>query len=184
MVLKAVGAELTHKSDAGGVLLNNGNASAVRQGYGAILRNVARKARGVAIDGVLVAEQVTGELEVVIGAARDPEMGTIVMFGSGGVALELYRDVAFAAPTLDEAAAEELIVRAKAARLMEGYRGAPALDRGALVKALMAVSRLACDLGDRLESIDVNPFVLRRRGGIALDALVVLAGPPRDGSGS
>ncbi len=180
VVLKAVGAELTHKSDAGGVLLNNGNASAVRRGYGAILRNVARKARGVAIDGVLVAEQVTGELEVVIGAARDPEMGTIVMFGSGGVALELYRDVAFAAPTLDEAAAEELIVRAKAARLMEGYRGAPALDRGALVKALMAVSRLACDLGDRLESIDVNPFVLRRRGGIALDALVVLAGPPRD----
>ena len=176
VVLKAAGAELTHKSDAGGVLLNNGNASAVRRGYGAILRNVARKARGVAIDGVLVAEQLAGELDLVIGASRDPEMGTIVMFGSGGVALELYRDVAFAAPTLDEASTSELIARTKAARLMEGYRGAPALDRGALVKALMAVSRLAYDLGDRLDSIDVNPFVLRRRGGIALDALVVLAG--------
>ncbi len=176
VVLKAAGAELTHKSEAGGVLLNNGNAGAVRRGYGAILRNVGRKASGVAIDGVLVAEQVAGDLELVIGASRDPEMGTIVMFGSGGVALELYRDVAFAAPTLDEAGAGDLIARTRAARLMEGYRGAPPLDRGALAKALIAVSRLACDLGERLESIDVNPFVLRRRGGIALDALVVLAG--------
>ena len=180
VVLKAAGAELTHKSDVGGVLLNNVTAGAVRQGYGAILRNVARKARGVAVDGVLVAEQVAGELELVVGASRDPEMGPVVMFGSGGVALELYRDVAFAAPTLDEAAAEALIARTGAARLIDGYRGAPALDRSAVVKALMAVSRLARDLGDRLESIDVNPFVLRRRGGVALDALVVLTG--RDGT--
>ena len=180
VVLKAAGAELTHKSDVGGVLLNNTTAGAVRQGYGAILRNVARKARGVAVDGVLVAEQVAGELELVVGASRDPEMGPVVMFGSGGVALELYRDVAFAAPTLDEAAAEALIARTGAARLIDGYRGAPALDRSAVVKALMAVSRLARDLGDRLESIDVNPFVLRRRGGVALDALVVLTG--RDGT--
>ena len=180
VVLKAAGAELTHKSDVGGVLLNNTTAGAVRQGYGDILRNVARKARGVAVDGVLVAEQVTGELELVVGASRDPEMGPMVMFGSGGVALELYRDVAFAAPTFDEAAAEALIARTGAARLIDGYRGAPALDRSAVVKALMAVSRLARDLGDRLESIDVNPFVLRRRGGVALDALVVLTG--RDGT--
>ncbi|MDE0034591.1 MAG: acetate--CoA ligase family protein [Deltaproteobacteria bacterium] len=182
VVLKAAGAELTHKSDVGGVLLNNMTAGAVRQGYDAILRNVARKAGGVAVDGVLVAEQVAGELELVVGASRDPEMGPVVMFGSGGVALELYRDVAFAAPTLDEAAAEALIARTGAARLIDGYRGAPALDRSAVVKALMAVSRLARDLGDRLESIDVNPFVLRRRGGVALDALVVLAG--RDGTDS
>lgn len=182
VVLKAAGAELTHKSDAGGVLLNNGNAGAVRQGYGAILRNVARKATGVTVDGVLVAEQVAGGLELVVGASRDPEMGPVVMFGSGGVALELYRDVAFAAPTLDETAAEALIARTGAARLIDGYRGAPALDRSAVVKALMAVSRLARDLGDRLESIDVNPFVLRRRGGVALDALVVLSG--RDGTDS
>ncbi len=182
VVLKAAGAELTHKSDVGAVLLNNTTASAVRQGYGAILRNVARKARGVAVDGVLVAEQVAGELELVVGASRDPEMGPMVMFGSGGVALELYRDIAFAAPTLDEAGAEALIARTRAAWLIDGYRGAPALDRCAVVKALMAVSRLACDLGDRLESIDVNPFMLRRRGGVALDALVVLTG--RDGTDS
>lgn len=183
VVLKAAGAELTHKSDAGGVLLDVRTAAAVRQGYGAILRNVARKAGGAAIDGVLVAEQAAGDLELVIGASRDPEMGPVVMFGSGGVSLELYRDVAFAAPTLDEADAEALIARTRAARLIDGYRGAPALDRKAVVKALVAVSRLACDLGRELESIDVNPFVLRPRGGVALDALVVLAGPGRDAAG-
>jgi len=176
VVLKAAAAALTHKSDAGGVLLNVRTASAVRDGYGAIRRSVARKAKGVALDGVLVAEKVEGGIELVIGASRDPEMGPMVMFGSGGVALELYRDVAFAAPTLDEASAAALIDRTGAARLIAGYRGGTALDRAALVKALIAVSRLACDLGDRLQSIDVNPFVLRRRGGIALDALVVLDG--------
>ena len=165
-------------------MLNNGTVAAVRQGYGAVLRNVARKATGVALDGVLVAEQVAGELELVIGASRDPEMGTIVMFGSGGVALELYRNVAFATPALDEASAETLVAHTRAARLIDGYRGSPALDRKALVKAVMAVSRLACDLGDRLESIDVNPFVLRRRGGVALDALVVLAPTGSDGTNS
>lgn len=183
VVLKAAGAELTHKSDAGGVLLDVRTAAAVRQGYGAVLRNVARKAKGAAVDGVLVAEQAAGDLELIIGASRDPEMGPVVMFGSGGAALELYRDVAFAAPTLDEADAEALIARTRAARIMDGYRGAPALDRKAAARALVAVSRLACDLGRRLESIDVNPFVLRPRGGVALDALVVLAGAGRDDAG-
>ena len=96
------------------------------------------------------------------------------MFGSGGVALELYRDVVFAAPTLDEASANALIDRTAAAQLINGYRGAPALERGAVVRALIGVSRLAIDLDENLDSIDVNPFVLCRRGGVALDALVVL----------
>ncbi len=176
VVLKAVGAELTHKSDVGGVLLNNNTITSVREGYQTIQRNVMAKANGLALDGVLVAEQIKGEVELVIGASRDPEMGPFVMFGSGGVALELYRDVAFAAPTLDEKSANALIDRTAAAQLINGYRGAPALDRSAVVKSLIGVSRLAVDLGEQLDSIDVNPFVLKRRGGVALDALVVLAG--------
>lgn len=175
VVLKATGAELTHKSDVGGVLLNNNTLASVRDGFSTINRNVAAKAKGATLDGVLVAEQVKGEIELVIGASRDPEMGPFVMFGSGGVALELYRDVAFAAPTLDEASASALIDCTAAAQLVDGYRGAPALDRSAVIKALIAVSCLAVDLGDQLDSIDVNPFVLKRRGGVALDALVVLA---------
>ncbi len=172
VALKAVGAELTHKTEIGGVLLDNRNAGDVRKGFAALNRIVARNAG----DGVLVAEQVSGGVELVIGASRDPEMGAFVMLGSGGIALELYRDVAFAAPVLDEASAEALIARTKAAKLIDGYRGSKPLDRAALVGALISVSRLALDLGDALDSIDVNPFLLRRRGGVALDGLVVLSG--------
>ena len=174
VVLKAAGAELIHKSDIGGVILNNNTLASVRDGFATIQRNVIAKAKAAVLDGVLVAEQVKGDIELVIGASCDPEMGPFVMFGSGGVALELYRDVVFAAPTLDEASANALIDRTAAAQLINGYRGAPALERGAVVRALIGVSRLAIDLDENLDSIDVNPFVLCRRGGVALDALVVL----------
>lgn len=177
VVLKAIHPRLTHKSDAGGVLVGLESPAAVRKGYAQIASSVKAKAR-LAIEGVLVAEKVSGGLELVMGAVRDPEMGPVVMFGSGGVALELYRDVAFAAPPLDVRRAEALIAQTKAAKLIAGYRGSKALDRKTLVDALVAFSRLVVDLGPRLHSVDVNPFVLRQKGGVALDALIVLA-PPR-----
>jgi acetate---CoA ligase (ADP-forming) len=174
VVLKAIHPELTHKSDAGGVLVGLDSAAAVKDGYTRIAKSVKAKAK-LAIEGVIVAEHISGGLELVLGAARDPEMGPVIMFGSGGVALELYRDVAFAAPPLDAVRAEALIERTKAAKLIAGYRGAKRLDREGLVEALVAFSRLIVDLGPRLHSVDVNPFVLRVKGGVALDALIILA---------
>lgn len=177
VVLKAIHPKLTHKSDAGGVLVGLDSPVAVKKGYAQIAKSVKAKAK-LAIEGVLVAEKVSGGLELVMGAVRDPEMGPVIMFGSGGVALELYRDVAFAPPPLDAKRAEALIGRTKAAKLIAGYRGSKALDKKALVDALVAFSRLVVDLGPRLHSLDVNPFMLKTKGGVALDALVVLA-PPR-----
>jgi acetyltransferase len=174
VVLKALHPALTHKSDAGGVLIGLESAAAVKDGYTRIARSVKAKAR-LAIEGVIVAEKIASGLELVLGAARDPEMGPVIMFGSGGVALELYRDVAFAAPPLDARKAEALIARTKAAKLIAGYRGAKPLDMQALAAALAAFSRLIVDLGPRLHSVDVNPFLLRAKGGVALDALIVLA---------
>jgi acetyltransferase len=176
VVLKAASAALAHKSEAGAVLVGIASADAVRRGFRRIVRNVKRHAPEIALDGVLVAEEVQGGVELVLGASWDAEMGPVVMVGSGGVALELHRDVAFAAPPLDRRRATALIDRTRAARLIDGWRGAPAVDRAAAVDALVALSRLAVDLGPRLQAIDVNPFVLRRRGGIALDGLIVLAG--------
>ncbi|MGE5536990.1 MAG: acetate--CoA ligase family protein [Gemmatimonas sp.] len=174
VVLKAIHPALTHKSDAGGVVVGLDSPAAVKKAYAQIAKSVKAKAK-LAIEGVLVAEMVSGGLELVLGATHDPEMGPVVMFGSGGVALELYRDVAFAAPPLDKARAEDLIARTNAAKLIAGYRGSKTLDRKALVDALIAFSRLVSDMGDRLHSVDVNPFVLRSKGGVALDALVVVA---------
>jgi acetyltransferase len=174
VVAKLVSAELAHKSDIGGVVLGLESAAAVRAAYKRLTGPVARRARAKA-DGVLIAEQMFDGLELVLGMHRDPEMGPVLLFGAGGVELELDRDVALAAPPLDKRAAEALIAQTRVARLIAGYRGKSASDKAALVKALRGLSQLVIDAGSRIESIDVNPFLLKRRGGLALDALVVLA---------
>ena len=177
VVLKAVCATLTHKSDVGAVQLHLRDADAVRAAWARIEANLAAHGFVDALEGMLVAKMVTGGLELVMGLHRDPEMGPVIMGGSGGVLLELVRDVAFAAPPLTLAKAHDLIARTKAGALMRGYRGSGALDAQAYAQALVALGRLANDLGDVLESIDVNPFLLLAEGGVALDALVVLRPP-------
>lgn len=173
VVAKAVSAALAHKSDLGGVVVGLDSATAVRAACRRIA--VAAKRAGAALDGVLIARQMSDGLELLLGATRDPEMGPVILFGAGGVEAELRRDVALAAPPLDAPAARALIARTQVGALLDGYRGRPPLDRDAVVAALVALSRLVVDAGARIESIDVNPFLLRRRGGVALDALVVLA---------
>ncbi|HEX5281880.1 MAG TPA: acetate--CoA ligase family protein [Micropepsaceae bacterium] len=172
VVLKVVAEDMPHKSDAGCVVLGIENGTQLRAAYRNVMR--AAKAHGISPEGMLVAKQVTDGIELALGLHRDPEMGMVIMCGAGGTALELERDVAFGALPLDETAAEAMIAGLRVAKLIAGYRGNPALDRKALVRALLSLSRLAMDAGDRIESVDVNPFLLRRRGGIALDALVVM----------
>jgi acetyltransferase len=174
VVAKAVAAQLTHKSDVGGVIVGLRSAKEVREAYRRIVRNVARRT-GMTLDGVLIAEQVSDGAELVLGAIRDPEVGPVILFGSGGVQLELHRDVAIAALPLDEKKAISLIDKTRVGKLIQGYRGGPVLDRNAVVKALIGLSQLIIDAGPRIDSIDVNPFLVRRHGGVALDALVVLA---------
>ena len=100
---------------------------------------------------------------------------SVILFGAGGVELELNRDVALAALPLDKRGAEALIAHTRVSKRIAGYRGKPAYDKDALVKALLGLSQLVIDAGPRIVSVDVNPFLLKRRGGVALDALVVLA---------
>jgi acyl-CoA synthetase (NDP forming) len=174
VVAKGVSAALPHKSDAGAVVVGLDSVKAVRAAYDQIMDAVVRHS-GSAPQGVLIAEQVTDGIELVLGANRDPEVGPVILFGTGGIELELYRDVALAPPPLDERRALALIAATRAGLLVHGYRGRPALDVKALVAALIGLSRLMLDAGGRIQSIDINPFLLRRRGGVALDALVVLA---------
>lgn len=176
VVLKAVSTKITHKTEAGAVLLGLASAAEVDEGYEAISANVEAHQPGTALDGMLVAKQIEGGLELVLGVSRDPEMGPVVMFGTGGVWLELYKDVAFSGAPLDAARAQAMIAKTHADRLIEGYRGAPAADRRAVIDALVSLGRIADDLGDIIESIDINPFVALRdgNGGYALDGLVVV----------
>jgi len=179
VVLKAVAAKLLHKSDVGAVALHLATAEAVRGAYERIAAN-ARQAGVERLDAMLVCQQISGGLELVLGLNRDPEMGLVVMAGNGGVLLELTKDVAFAAPPMTREKARAMIGRTHAARLMAGYRGAAPLDAGALVDALVALGRIAEDLADVVQSIDINPFAVLPRGGLVLDALFVARGGERE----
>jgi acetyltransferase len=170
VVLKAVGGTLTHKSDVGAVALNLSTAQEVTAAYDRISRSV----KDHVIAGMLVCQQVRGGLELVLGLHRDPEMGLVVMAGAGGVLLELTRDVAFCAPPVTRDKAFDLIDRTQAGRLIRGYRGSAPRDREAVADALVGLGRLAVDLADVIESVDVNPFGALPEGGLALDALIVL----------
>jgi len=164
-----------HKSDVGAVALHLATAEAVRGAYERIAVN-ARQAGIEQLEATLVCQQISGGLELVLGLNRDPEMGLVVMAGSGGVLLELTKDVAFAAPPITHDKARAMIGRTHAARLMGGYGGAAALDAEAVGDALVALGRIAEDLADVVQSIDINPYVVLPRGGLALDALFVARG--------
>jgi len=173
VVMKVMSEAIVHKSDIGGVILGLTSAEDVRAAYRRLTGAVAKRAR-VKLDGVLVMEQVSDGLELVLGAHVDPEMGPVIMAGRGGVELELAPDVALAAPPLDERSAKALIAQTRVSKLIGGYRGKPALDGETLTRALIGVSQLIMSAQGQIQSIDINPFLLKRKGGVALDALVVL----------
>ena len=170
VVLKAVSAELLHKSDVGAVVLDLASPEQLAAAYD----DMAQRLQRHRLTGMLVCRQVRGGLELVLGLHRDPEMGLVVMAGSGGVLLELIKDVTFCAPPVSPEKARDMLARMRGARLLAGYRGSPALDADALVNALVALGRLAVDLEDVVQSVDINPFVALPQGGLALDALIVL----------
>src|SRR5260221_14732845 len=174
VVAKVVSAEILHKSDIGGVVLNLNSAAEVKKAFNDITASVSKLKNKPKLEGILIAQQVKAELELVVGSALDAEMGPVVLFGTGGVDIELMKDVALAGAPLDAAEARELISRTKAGVKIKGYRGKPALHEASAVKALVGLSNLMADARTRIASIDVNPFLINARTGVAVDTLIVL----------
>ena len=174
VVAKVVSPDILHKSDIGGVVLNISNPAEVKKAFNDIAARVRKLKGKPRIEGILIAQQVKADLELVIGASLDAEMGPVVLFGTGGVDIELMKDVALAGAPLDAAEARELINRTKAGVKLKGYRGKPALHEASAVKALVGLSNLMADAGTRIASIDVNPFLINTRTGVAVDGLIVL----------
>jgi acetate---CoA ligase (ADP-forming) len=174
VVAKVVSADILHKSDIGGVVLNINSPAEVKKAFSDITARVKKLKNKPKLEGILIAQQVKADLELVVGAALDAEMGPVVLFGTGGVDIELIKDVALAGAPLDAAEARELINRTKAGVKLKGYRGKPALHEASAVKALVGLSNLMADAGTRIASIDVNPFLINTRTGVAVDGLIVL----------
>jgi acyl-CoA synthetase (NDP forming) len=174
VAVKVVSPDILHKSEVGGVALGLDTPESAAQAVRRMQVTLGARAPQARIDGYLVSPMLTGVVECIVGVHADPVFGPVVMFGIGGVAVEVLQDVAFALAPLDEAAAEALVRRVKGVRLLEGFRGRPVGDISALAKAISAISKLAARNADRLLSLEVNPLVVlpQGRGVIALDAVV------------
>jgi acyl-CoA synthetase (NDP forming) len=174
VVLKAQSADLAHKSEAGGVILNIADEAALRQQWNTLHANVARARPGLVLDGVLIETMGERGLELVVGARRDPMWGPVLLIGLGGVWIEALGDVRL----LPVAAGKDRIIaelgKLKAAKLLGGFRGSPPVDVGAVADIAGAIGRLMATRPDIVE-IDVNPVVALAdgQGALALDALVI-----------
>ncbi len=176
VVLKIVSPDVVHKSDVGGVRVGVRSPDEVRTAYDEMLADVAAHVPGAKVDGVLVQRQLTGGRETILGVVRDPVFGPLVMFGLGGVFVEVMRDVVFRIPPLDERTADEMVRSIRAIGILTGARGTAPSDVAAIADALRRLGQLAEDHPEIAE-LDVNPLMALEEGAVALDARVRLMPP-------
>ena len=170
---KILSAHITHKTDAGGVVLNIPNARELAAAARSILARVRAKYRRARIDGILVQRMERGLAEVILGFKCDPQVGPIVMLGAGGVLAEIHRDFALRLAPVDVAAANDMIEEVKGLAVIRGYRGLPRGDCAALARAVSAFSQLAYVPG--VTEAEINPLLVKGRGEgvLAVDGLIV-----------
>jgi acyl-CoA synthetase (NDP forming) len=178
VAVKALSAELPHKSDVGGVVLSVADGAGLLAAIAQIRRSVAERRPGLSVDRVLVQPMVAGVGEVLIGYRVDPDVGPLIMVAAGGVLTEIYRDRSLRLAPVDLAEAQAMIAETRGLEVLSGYRGKPAGDVGALARAVVKLSQLAAD-GSVAEA-EVNPLIVRPQGEgvVAVDALVRAMSPP------
>jgi acetyltransferase len=174
--LKVDSAAILHKTEAGVIRLGLQEAHAVRTAFAEVMANARRFAPEAPVPGVLVQEMVSNGVEVIVGASYDAQLGPILLFGTGGVFVEVYNDVALRHCPITTAEAMAMVSEVRGARLLQEFRGRPATDSEALLDTLVKVSHLAVHLEGTLAELDINPLMVLPAGqGVkAVDALVVL----------
>jgi acetate---CoA ligase (ADP-forming) subunit beta len=173
VVLKIVSPDIIHKSDAGGVLVNLNNDPEVAAGYLKIIENAKRYKPNAKIAGVLVQEMAPQSTEVIVGAIKDPQFGQTVMFGLGGIFVEILKDVNFRIAPITTEDAEEMITELKAYPLLKGFRNTPPADINALISILCSTSRLVMEHPE-IKELDLNPVMAYRSGAKTVDARIIL----------
>jgi acyl-CoA synthetase (NDP forming) len=178
VVLKILSPDIIHKSEIGGVLLDVSGADAVRDGFATLLDRARAAAPAARIEGVLVARQLRGGVECILGIHRDPVFGPVAMFGLGGIFVEVLKDVTFRRCPFGMDEAERMIRSIRAAPLLLGARGRPVADIAALAEMLARLSVFAHQAGPRLLGVDLNPvFAMPAgQGAFAADAVIEIGG--------
>jgi len=178
VAMKVDSPDVTHKTDAGGVKLNVGNAQAVRESWQTISENVARLRPNARVNGVIIEPMVArpNGRELMVGVVRDAVFGPAITFGLGGTAVEVLADRAVALPPLNGVLVDELVRGTRASKLLGAFRQMPAVDRAALDAVLLRVSEMACEL-PQIREMDINPLVVDELGAVVLDARIVIERP-------
>ncbi len=173
VVLKIVSPDIIHKSDVGGVIIGVKNVKEVRSAYKQIMNNVRKHNPSAKIVGILVQEMAPAGIEVIVGSIKDPQFGPAIMFGLGGVFVEVLKDVTFRVAPVTEDEAAEMISEVKAYPLLKGYRNTPPADLKAITKILLNTSKLVMDHVE-IKELDLNPIMVYEKGAKTVDARIIL----------
>lgn len=173
VALKIESADITHKTEVGGVLLKLDDEAAVREGFRTLMRNATEAMPQARLDGVLVQPMAEGHVELVVGVQRDPVFGMVVMVGSGGVLVEVLRDVVFRRAPFDADEARQMLDELRMSALLDGVRGRPPVDRARIAAMLADLSRWAAAMQPVLAELDLNPVLVGRDGPVAVDCVMV-----------
>jgi len=173
VALKVMSAEVVHKSDAGGVKLRLENVSQVEKAYSAMMASVKAMYPKAKIDGVSVQRMARPGVEIIVGMSTDPQFGPVLMFGLGGILVELLKDVSFRIVPVARFDAAEMIREIKGFPMLTGFRGSEPCDLNALEKLIVSVSDFV-EKNPRVKELDLNPVFAYKDGVTAVDARVVL----------
>jgi acetyl-CoA synthetase (ADP-forming) len=173
VVLKIASSDVLHKSDIGGVAVDVGSEEVVEKRYNEIMNNSIKKVPNALIAGILVQKQVPNTIQVIIGGIRDEQFGPAVMFGLGGVFVELFKDVAFRIAPVTETEALEMMKEIKGYPILSGYRGMKELAISQITKTIVAISELISNV-DEIKEVELNPLFVYEKDTIAVDARIIL----------
>jgi acetyltransferase len=173
LALKVLSPHISHKSDVGGIALGIEDEESLKQAYNEMLSQVQEKVPNVPLEGFLLQRMISGGREVILGGKRDPSFGPVVMFGLGGVYVEVFDDVAFRVAPLTRKDAEEMIAEVRGSRLLRGVRGEKPSDVEAVADCLLRLSQLLQDF-PAIAEVDINPLIVLEKGAKAVDARMVL----------
>lgn len=173
VVLKIVSPDILHKSDIGGVALNLNNPEELERGYGKILKKVKENKPDAKIAGMLVQEMAPKSTEVIVGTIKDKQFGQSIMFGLGGIFVEVLEDVSFRIAPVTKQEAKLMIKEIKAYKVLRGYRNQPPLDTEIIAEIITNTSRFVTEYQE-VEELDLNPIIVYEKGAKTVDARIIL----------
>jgi|APFre7841882654_1041346.scaffolds.fasta_scaffold149674_1 acyl-CoA synthetase (NDP forming) len=173
IVLKIVSPQVLHKSDAGGVIVGVTDEKGIREGYQKIISNIKKNVPTAVIEGILVQEMAPKGTEIIIGSTVDPTFGPTIMFGLGGIFVEILKDVSFRLAPITKDDAWEMLDEIKAKKMLDGPRGTAKADKETIVNTLLSVSKMLMECPE-IKELDMNPILVYEKGARAVDARVIL----------